>query len=111
MSILSIYVRVIRLLAPEKWLAAVLVLANLALAGVYFLEPWLFGKVVDSLADHGHAQAWHYIQLWTAIGLGGVLASGSAIGGSRGVGSWCLGDGRGSPRGFGVGRAGNFRPP
>ena len=75
MSILSIYVRVIRLLAPEKWLAAVLVLANLALAGVYFLEPWLFGKVVDSLADHGHAQAWHYIQLWTAIGLGGVLAS------------------------------------
>ena len=75
MSILTIYLRVIRLLAPEKGLAVVLVLANLALAGVYFLEPWLFGRVVDALAAQGHADAWHYIKLWSGIGLGGVLAS------------------------------------
>ncbi len=75
MSILTIYVRVIRLLAPEKWLAAALVVANLALAGVFFLEPWLFGRVVDSLAAQGHTEAWHYIKLWAGIGLGGVVAS------------------------------------
>ena len=51
MPMLRIYFRVIALLAPEKWLAVTLALANLALAGAYFLEPWLFGKVVDALVD------------------------------------------------------------
>ena len=49
MSILRIYLRVLALLAPEKWLAITLAVANLALAGVFFLEPWLFGRVVDGL--------------------------------------------------------------
>lgn len=75
MSMWNIYLRVIRLLQPEWGLAVVLLIANLALAGVYFLEPWLFGRVVDSLAGQGHTAAWHYISLWAGIGLGGVLAS------------------------------------
>src|SRR5690348_16634258 len=40
-SLLRIYLRVLGLLAPEKGLAILLAFANLALAGVYFLEPWL----------------------------------------------------------------------
>jgi ATP-binding cassette subfamily B protein len=75
MSLLKIYLRVIALLAPEKWLAMTLALANLALSGVFFLEPVLFGKVVDALGANGHAQAWHYILLWAGVGLGGVIAS------------------------------------
>ncbi len=75
MSILHIYFRVIGLLAPEKGLAITLTLANLALAGVFFLEPWLFGHVVDSLAAKGHADAWRYIGWWAAVGFGGIIAN------------------------------------
>jgi ATP-binding cassette subfamily B protein len=75
MSILQVYLRVLALLAPEKWLAITLALANLALSGVFFLEPVLFGKVVDALAANGHKEAWHYIMLWACVGLGGVVAS------------------------------------
>ena len=72
---LRIYLRVIALLAPEKGLAITLAAANLALAGVYFLEPWLFGKVVDALAAAGHRDAWRYIGFWAGVGFGGVIAS------------------------------------
>ncbi len=75
MSILRIYLRVIALLAPEKALAITLTIANLALAGVYFLEPWLFGHVVDALAAVGHRDAWRYIGWWAGAGFGGVIAS------------------------------------
>ena len=75
MSILQVYLRVLALLSPEKSLAITLALANLALSGVFFLEPVLFGKVVDALAANGHKEAWHYIMLWACVGLGGVVAS------------------------------------
>ncbi len=75
MSILRIYARVLGLLASEKWLAIGLALTNLAIAGVFFLEPWLFGHVVDSLAAAGHARAWQYIGWWAAVGFGGIGAS------------------------------------
>jgi len=75
MSMLRIYLRVIALLAPEKALAITLAIANLSLAGVYFLEPWLFGRVVDALAAQGRGDAWRYIGWWAAVGLGGVAAS------------------------------------
>jgi ATP-binding cassette subfamily B protein len=71
--LLRLYVRVIALLAPEKWLAVALAVANLALAGVFFLEPWLFGRVVDALA--AKHDAWHYIGWWAGAGFGGVVAS------------------------------------
>jgi len=67
--------RVLGLLAPEKGLAILLALANLALAGVYFLEPWLFGRVVDALAGTKTAEAWRLILTWAGVGFGGVVAS------------------------------------
>ena len=73
MPILRLYVRVIALLAPEKWLAIALAIANLGLAGVFFLEPWLFGRVVDALA--AKHDAWRYIGWWAGAGFGGVVAS------------------------------------
>lgn len=75
MSLLRIYMRVLGLLAPEKGLAILLALANLALAGVYFLEPWLFGRVVDALAGTKTAEAWRLILAWAGVGFGGVIAS------------------------------------
>ena len=44
MSLLQIYLRVLALLAPERWLATALAAANVALAAVFLLEPWLFGR-------------------------------------------------------------------
>jgi glucan exporter ATP-binding protein len=73
-QIFRVYLRAVALLAPEKRLAILLVLANLGLAGVYFLEPWLFGKVVDALAQNGHGHAWRYILTWAGVGLAGVVA-------------------------------------
>jgi len=75
LSLLRIYMRVLGLLAPEKGLAILLALANLALAGVYFLEPWLFGRVVDALAGTKTAEAWRLILTWAGVGFGGVVAS------------------------------------
>ncbi len=57
-----------------KALAIALAVANLGLAGVYFLEPWLFGRVVDALTQEGQRQAWHFIGLWAVVGFGGVVA-------------------------------------
>jgi len=73
--LLKIYLRVLGLLAPEKGLAILLALANLGLAGVYFLEPWLFGRVVDALAGSKSAEAWRLIMTWAGVGFGGVVAS------------------------------------
>ena len=75
MNILRLYLRVIGLLAPERKLAITLTLANLALAGVYFLEPMLFGQVVDALGAPGAADAPRLIAYWALAGFGGVVAS------------------------------------
>jgi ATP-binding cassette subfamily B protein len=75
MPLLTIYLRVLRLLAPEKWLAIGLALANVALAAVFLLEPWLFGRLVDALATRGAPKAWHYIGWWAGVGFFGVAAS------------------------------------
>ncbi len=75
MSLLQIYLRVLALLAPERWLATALAAANVALAMVFLLEPWLFGRVVDALAAPGPANAWRYIGWWTGVGFFGVAAN------------------------------------
>jgi len=50
MSFLRIYLRVLDLLAPEARLAGVLALANIALAVAQFVEPVLFGHIIDALS-------------------------------------------------------------
>ena len=74
MSLLQVYFRVIALLGPEKRLASLLAAANLGIAGVLLVEPWLFGRVVDSLVKQSHGDAWRYIELWAAFGLLGIAA-------------------------------------
>jgi len=74
-GLLKIYLRVLALLGPEKWLATALALANAALAAVFLIEPWLFGRVVDALAAKSSSEAWFFILWWAAVGFFGVAAS------------------------------------
>ena len=81
MSFLSLYVRVLRLLGPEKWLAGVLALANVALACSQFAEPLLLGKVIDQLSAArcaGSALLWAdvgpWLLAWAGFGLFTIAA-------------------------------------
>jgi ATP-binding cassette, subfamily B, beta-glucan exporter len=49
MSFLRLYGRVLALLAPEARLAIALAVANIALAVSQFIEPVLFGRIIDRL--------------------------------------------------------------
>ncbi|HEX4408814.1 MAG TPA: glucan ABC transporter ATP-binding protein/ permease [Xanthobacteraceae bacterium] len=50
MSFVRIYLRVLGLLRADASLAALLALANIALAATQFVEPVLFGRIVDALS-------------------------------------------------------------
>jgi ATP-binding cassette, subfamily B, beta-glucan exporter len=50
MSLVRVYFRVLALLQADVRLAVVLVLANIALAAAQFVEPVLFGRIVDALS-------------------------------------------------------------
>jgi ATP-binding cassette subfamily B protein len=50
MSFFRIYLRVLGLLRADAALAVVLALANIALAAAQFVEPVLFGRIVDALS-------------------------------------------------------------
>ena len=51
MTMWQVYIRVVGLLGPEKRLAMLLAAANLALAMIALLEPWLFGHVIDAFGS------------------------------------------------------------
>ncbi len=51
MKFLRLYVRVLELLGPEARLGWALALAGVALAAANFVEPILFGRIVDALAN------------------------------------------------------------
>ena len=50
MSFIRIYLRVLGLLRSDARLAVTLALANIALAAAQFVEPVLFGRIVDALS-------------------------------------------------------------
>jgi glucan exporter ATP-binding protein len=82
MSFLRIYLRVLDLLAPEARLAGALALANIALAVAQFVEPVLFGHIIDALSGTlpaGVAPAVAVlaplIGAWVAFGLFIIAAS------------------------------------
>jgi ATP-binding cassette subfamily B protein len=51
MKFLRLYLRVLELLGKEARMGWTLAFANLALAGAMFVEPYLFGRIVDLLAN------------------------------------------------------------
>jgi ATP-binding cassette subfamily B protein len=82
MSFIGLYRRVLGLLAPERGVAIGLAAANVLLAGLTFLEPVLFGRVVDMLAASTTRPAeavWSgtvtLLAIWAAVGLSGIVAA------------------------------------
>ena len=76
MSFVMIYLRVLGLLRPEARLAIMLTVANIGLAGALFVEPVLFGRIIDALSGSLPAgivaAAWTLAPLvgaWVAFGL------------------------------------------
>jgi ATP-binding cassette subfamily B protein len=82
MSIFAVYIRVLRLLGPEKYLAVVLAVANLALATAQFAEPVLFGRIIDRLSGGGaqgrplnFADLAPLLAAWVGFGLFSIIAA------------------------------------
>ena len=75
MRFIQVYARVLGLLRAEARLAVALAVANLAIAGFQFLEPMLFGRVIDLLSRSAGlpgsilwAQATQLLGAWAGVG-------------------------------------------
>ena len=82
MSFLRIYLRLLGLLKPEARLAIMLAIANIALAVAQFVEPVLFGHIIDALSGTLPAGLWSaahvlapLIGAWVGFGLFIIVAA------------------------------------
>jgi glucan exporter ATP-binding protein len=82
MKFLRLYLRVLELLGPEARLGWALALAGVALAAAGFVEPILFGRIVDALANaQGGARQLDWdvllplVAAWVGFGLFIIVAS------------------------------------
>jgi ATP-binding cassette subfamily B protein len=73
MSMIRLYARVLGLLGAEKWLAAGLIAANVALAVAAFAEPLIMGRIIDGLThlskDAPATALAPWIIAWVVFGL------------------------------------------
>ena len=82
MRFLRLYLRVLELLGREARLGWVLAIANIALASAMFVEPILFGRIVDTLASsQGHVAdlSWRLllglVGAWIAFAMFSIICS------------------------------------
>ena len=82
MRFFRVYGRVLGLLGRDIRVAGFLALANLIVAGLQFLDPVLFGRVVNLLARSDHMAPntlWHeaviLLGIWVAVGIGGIVSN------------------------------------
>ncbi len=82
MRFFKIYGRVLGLLGRDIRIAGFLAVANLMVAGLQFLDPVLFGRVVNLLSNSDkmpHSALWHtatvLLGIWVAVGIGGILSN------------------------------------
>src|ERR1700758_1998860 len=80
MRFIRTYGRVIGLLERDLRIAGFLAFANLMVAGLQFLDPVLFGRVVNLLSRSdqiGRDQLWHQggvlLAIWVGVGIGGIM--------------------------------------
>jgi len=78
---IGLYVRVLRMLGTEARLGWILAVANLALAGALFVEPILFCRIIDTLANSQSRATdldWNRLLLllgsWVGFALFSILA-------------------------------------
>ncbi len=82
MRFFRVYGRVLGLLGRDIRVAGFLAGANLIVAGLQFLDPVLFGRVVNLLSQSDHlasSDLWHQaaqlLGVWAVIGVGGILGN------------------------------------
>ena len=82
MRFFKIYGRVLGLLGRDIRIAGFLAFANLMVAGLQFLDPVLFGRVVNLLSSSDklpHIELWHQaaflLGIWVAVGIGGIVSN------------------------------------
>jgi len=82
MKFIRLYARVLGLLAADRQVAIGLALSAMALAGLQFLEPILFGRVIDLLSRSDRmteanvwAEAALLLGIWAAVGLTAIGAN------------------------------------
>src|SRR6516225_1050039 len=82
MKFIRLYIRVLELLGREARLGWVLAIANIALASATFVEPILFGRIVDTLASsQGHVAdlSWRLllglVGAWIAFAMFSIICS------------------------------------
>ena len=69
MKFLRLYLRVLELLGREARLGWILAVANVALALAIFVEPILFGRIIDTLANaQGHLAELSWPNLMMLVG-------------------------------------------
>src|SRR2546423_8297300 len=69
MKFVRLYIRVLELLGREAGLGWILAVANLALASAMFVEPILFGRIIDTLAiAQGHLADLSWPDLMKLVG-------------------------------------------
>ncbi|MDB5368688.1 MAG: cyclic beta,2-glucan transporter [Roseomonas sp.] len=72
MNFFKVYARVLGLLKPDRAIAGGLGLTALVVAGLQFMEPVLFGRVVDLLSAGRGSTTVELLLLWGAVGLAGI---------------------------------------
>ena len=82
MRFLKTYGRVLGLLGRDIRIAGFLAFANLMVAGLQFLDPVLFGRVVNLLSRSDNlpqSEMWHeaaiLLGIWVCVGIGGILSN------------------------------------
>jgi ATP-binding cassette, subfamily B, beta-glucan exporter len=82
MQFLKVYRRVLGMLGGDKRVAFLLGIANIVVAGLQFLDPVLFGRVIGLLSRSDqipHAELWasarSLLGLWVAVGVFGIAAN------------------------------------
>ncbi len=82
MRFLKIYVRALRLLGSDLKVAALLCLGSVMVAGLQFLDPVLFGRVIGLLADSDQLrkdvlwqQATVLLSIWAGVGVAGIASN------------------------------------
>jgi len=79
---LKVYGRVFGLLGRDLRIAALLMAANVMVAGLQFLDPVLFGRVIGLLSGSGSIDSgvlWHQasalLLIWAGVGVAGIAAN------------------------------------
>ncbi len=82
MRFVKTYTRVLLLLGADLKVAVFLGLANMAVATLHFIDPVLFGRVIELLGratDLPRAELWHQagtlLGIWASVGVGGIAAN------------------------------------